>query len=182
MDSHQLINQNSGNVEWFTPRPIVAVAKQLMGVITLDPACSAKAFDYQGEHSEAYYYEKGLSLMWWGNVWLNPPFGSMTLDWVYKLVCAYENGDVKQACCITFNSTETDWGQMLLQYPQFFFKRRVNYVSLDRDGNAKPSGSTKGSIFTYLPPKDKTDYFDYNLALVRLQNAMSEEGFKGVVK
>ena len=58
----------------------------------------------------------------------------------------------------------------------------VEYVSLDRDGNAKPSGSTKGSIFTYLPPKDKTDYFDYNLALVRLQNAMSNEGFKGVVK
>ena len=188
MDSHQLINQNSGNVEWYTPKKIVRVATRLMGVITLDPACSAHAFEYQGEHAESYYYEKGLSLMWWGNVWLNPPFGLEIKDWIARLVKLYKEGEVKQACCITFNSTETDWGQMLLPYPQYFFKRSVKYIDSDKlrgiirlDKNGKPkkkSSATNGSVFTWLTPQG----IDYDLALIKLHNEMSWAGFQGTAK
>lgn len=175
MENHQLINQNSMNVEWFTPRMIVAAASEIMGGITLDPACSVEAYTYQKEHSDMYYYEKGLSLPWHGNVWLNPPFGTTIKDWIRRMVALHQSEVVDQACCITFNSTETDWGQMLLPYPQFFFKRRVNYIQVGANGTA---GSTKGSVFTYLPPKR----VDYDLALAKIQNALNGAGYEGVAK
>jgi hypothetical protein len=179
MENHQLINQNSGCVEWFTPRPIVQAASSLMGGITLDPACSVAAYAYQLEHSEAYHWERGLSLPWYGKVWLNPPFGGTIKDWIFRLTKFHKQGRIEQACCIAFNSTETDWGQMLLPYPQFFFRRRVNYVQGGKPepGKEKP-GSTKGSILTYLPPQGMS----YGEALNKLLSVMESKGFNGWAK
>ena len=44
MEAHQLINQNSGKVEWYTPMDIIGAARELYGgAIDLDPATSEKA-------------------------------------------------------------------------------------------------------------------------------------------
>lgn len=41
--NHQRINQTSGQFEYYTPPPIVAAARQVMGGIDLDPASSPQA-------------------------------------------------------------------------------------------------------------------------------------------
>ena len=70
-------------------------------------------------------------------------------------------------------------GQMLLPYPQFFFRRRVNYVQGGKPepGKEKP-GSTKGSILTYLPPQGMS----YGEALNKLLSVMESKGFNGWAK
>jgi ParB family chromosome partitioning protein len=43
VESHQLINQTSGSVEWYTPPEIIEAARKTLGFITLDPFSCAKA-------------------------------------------------------------------------------------------------------------------------------------------
>lgn len=94
MNSHQLVNQTSGNTEWYTPAELVEAARRVMGGIDLDPASSeranaeivkAKEFyaapDYfeviDGELPTCYYSTwGGAGKDWYGRVWLNHPFGN----------------------------------------------------------------------------------------------------------
>lgn len=43
MESHQLINQSSGDVEIYTPSEIIEPAREFLGAIDLDPASSLRA-------------------------------------------------------------------------------------------------------------------------------------------
>jgi len=70
-------------------------------------------------------------------------------DWINKLVSEYEADRVKQACCITYNSSSELWFQPLAKWPQCLIVGRVKF--LDLSGN--PVGaSTKGCVVTYLGP------------------------------
>src|SRR6267142_4963842 len=107
MNDHQLINQDSGNTEWFTPPKIIEAArKALGGRIWLDPASCAKAND----HIQAYeYFDKeddGLSKLWEAEtVWLNHPFGrGLNESWIDKLLYEYQFR-FKESCNICFAAT-----------------------------------------------------------------------------
>lgn len=41
--NHQLVNQTSGNTEWYSPPELVEAARRVMGGIDLDPASSRAA-------------------------------------------------------------------------------------------------------------------------------------------
>lgn len=163
MDNHRLINQDSGEVEYYTPPLITACARKLMGRIDLDPASCAAANMFV--RAERYYTreENGLAQPWHGCVWLNWPFSKTdNKKWVQRLVSMYENGCIVQACCISYASTSESWFAPLMRFPQFYFTGRTEYV----DAEGKPvmkwnekkermekSGVTKGSVVTFLPPK-----------------------------
>lgn len=202
-ESHLHINQDSGNTEWWTPKPIIAVAKRLMGGIDIDPACSFDAWLYHDKHAHRYDSHNGIDWDWCGRVWLNHPFsrgekacsdqcnkvickkrGYCTSDdlpgnkeWIAKLVNSYETGRVSQACDICFASISEEWFQPLLRFPQFFFCGRINYI--DPVLLRPVKGVTKGSAFTYLYNKDE---HSYSSACIALRDAMEAEGFEGVAK
>lgn len=91
-DNAQLINQDSGDYEYYTPIEIVEAAREVMGGITLDPASSIIA----NERIKAKWFysavirvadvlewqdlpalvkiEGGLDFEWYANVWMNHPF------------------------------------------------------------------------------------------------------------
>ncbi|PSW53048.1 hypothetical protein [Photobacterium leiognathi] len=179
MNNANLINQTSGDVEWYTPDLWVNAAREVMGSIELDPASSFTAnltvladryFDQQTD---------GLAQPWIANtLWMNHPFHRgeapcpsdrskckkkscvsrgyhidkaipSNMDWVNKLISEYQAGNVREAICISFASTSEGWFRKLLKYPQCFPDGRVQYH--------KPDGSlvnnvTKGSCITYLGP------------------------------
>ena len=146
MNNAQLINQDSGNFEYYTPMEIVEAARLVMGSIDLDPASSAKA----NERIKAlkYYSEGALEKPWFGNIWMNHPFSRINNPlFVGKLVEWYESMSGRQACCITFAATSGKWFQPLLNYPQCFLSPRTNYYMPD---GKKKRGVTKGSVVTYL--------------------------------
>lgn len=148
MDNAQLINQDSGNVEYYTPKFIVDAARNTLGLIDLDPASNAKANEIVKAVAFLTKEQNGLDYNWHGRVWMNHPFsrGGNKL-WVKKLVSEYSAGHITAACCICFASTSEEWFQPLFNYAQCWLSPRTNYY--DEAGNLK-RGVSKGSVVTYL--------------------------------
>ncbi len=172
MNAATLINQTSGTYEYFTPPEIIAAARECMGTIDLDPASSIEA--NKRVDANVFYNDvmDGLTMRWFGNVWLNHPFHAgwkactpdcdrksckkrghiyhdipSNADWVNYLVGQYEAGNIVQSCNITFAATSEQWFQPLLKRPQCFLCPRTNYLL--PNGEVLP-GVTKGSVVTYF--------------------------------
>lgn len=173
MQSHQLVNQSSGNVELYTPTDIIKAVHDCFGTVDLDPAsCSIANEVVQALHIYTEH-DDGLEQSWFGNVWLNHPFGKyekacgknckkkickrrghhLLKDfpgneaWINKLVYEYEQGDVCQALNIVFCSTSETWFRPLLKYPQCFLHGRTQFRNPDGSVNGN---ATKGCVITYL--------------------------------
>lgn len=177
LESHQLVNQDSGNTEWWTPRGIVAVAAELMGGIDLDPACSDEAWTYHTRHAVEYYTSNGLSKPWNGNIFLNHPFGrDGNPKWIRAMYNSHLLGHTKQSCNICFAAVNARCFHPLLRFPQFFFAERVHYID---PATLRPArGVTKDSVFTWMYPKSMT----YSKACEILQSTMEKYGYRGWAK
>ena len=148
----QLINQDSGDTEWYTPPEIIAAATKVLGRIDLDPASSKIANERVKAVRIFTIDDDGLSQEWRGQVWLNHPFSKINNPlWIKKLEAEYEVKRVTEACCITYAATSEKWFQPLAKRPQCYLCPRTNYYL--PNGKKKP-GVTKGSVVTYYG----TDY------------------------
>lgn len=149
MENYRQINQDSGNVEWYTPPEIIEAARKTLGRIELDPfSCdqantTVKANDYYTKE----FFEDGWELSWYAKkCWINHPFSrENNAKIANKVIIEHNKG--AEIVMITFAATSEKWFQPLLQYPQCFLHGRTNY--LDQNGN-KVKGVTKGSVITYL--------------------------------
>ena len=147
----QLINQDSGDFEYYTPKFIIDAAREVMGSIDLDPFSSEKANKIVG--AKEFYSSHGLDRTWSGKVWMNHPFSrTMNPLCINKLIEEYHHGGVIEACCITFAATSEIWFSPLHNYPQCYLVPRTNFYKAD---GTKKKGVTKGSVVTYLG-----DYID----------------------
>lgn len=186
------VNQTSLETEYYTDKKLTAAAHAVMGGISLDVASSAAANKFVGADIifvapgfEVIDYWDGIEVRrydgwgaldfdWYGNIWMNHPFGSASSackpgctkeacikkrkwhtrsplpgnkDWVQKLVREFESGRVDQAICITFAATSEAWFLPLLMQVglQCFLVPRTNYYLPD---GSKKTGVTKGSVIT----------------------------------
>ena len=171
MNKSQLINQTSGDTEYYTPSFIVEAARKVMcsvkwrgqitlvepGKIELDPASSIQANKIVKAKRIFTIEDDGLAQEWKAKtIWLNHPFSRKGNKlWVDKLIEEFVGSVIKmQACCITYACTSESWFQPLLLFPQCFLHPRTNYLL--PDGSVK-RGVTKGSVVTYLGWNE--DYF-----------------------
>jgi len=151
MNAAQLINQDSGDCNYFTPGFIIEAARVTLGGIDLDPASSEAA--NKSVRASVFFTGRGLEQPWCGRVWMNHPFSREGNPlWVNKLVSEFGSKNVSAACCITFAATSEKWFRQLLYFPQCFLQPRTNYYL--PDGSLK-KGVTKGSVVTYMGPNLK---------------------------
>lgn len=145
-ESHQLINQSANN-EWYTPRPFLDAAHEVMGGIDLDPASNALA--NQAVRAEAYYTidEDGYGQPWHGRVWLNPPF-SDTPAWVARLEREYLQGEVTAALLLVNSAPGYVWWEDLWRrWPVCMLRERLRFVKAD----GIPGGQAKkGQTVAYF--------------------------------
>lgn len=145
--THQLISQSNSN-EWYTPPEYIESARNVMGIIDLDPASNDVA---QGWIKAKLFYtssDSGLDHEWNGKVWLNPPYGQFAGAFVTKLVTEMERGGVNEAIVlVNSHATDTLWFAPLWQGLLCFTNHRINFQKPDTDVT---TGSTHGSVFVYF--------------------------------
>ena len=130
------VSRASGEIEWYTPLPIIQACRAAMGGIDLDPASSEKAQETVGAGSFFTAEDDGLSQPWSGRVFLNPPYESKLVGpFVEKML----SEPVEQAIILVNNATETKWGQALLERADAvcFPSGRIQF--LDSEGIPKQS-------------------------------------------
>lgn len=148
MNDSRLVNQTSGQVEWYTPSPIIEAARKTMGSIDLDPFSCELANETVMARRFFSAEEDGWQQDWYGNVFCNYPFGRKTNPLIAgKCIGEFVSGKVDNICLISFASTSEAWFRPLMLQPQCFLHGRTNY--LDGEGN-KVTGSTKGSVVTFF--------------------------------
>ena len=144
--AHQHIT-SSESVEWYTPALYVDAAREVMGRIDLDPASNDEANEIV--KAGTYYTEEmdGLSQEWFGNVWLNPPYGSACRAFIERTITLKIEGRIDQAVIlVNANSNDTGWFRPLWDHLLCFTYGRVNFYG----PNGQESGPTHGSCFVYL--------------------------------
>lgn len=157
------VSNNSGEIEWYTPREYVEAARLTMGSIDVDPASSDMANKIIG--AERYFTKEndGLEQTWRGNVWMNPPYSQpLVTEFCNLLVEKYLLGETIQACVLVNNATETNFYQNMLKYCKAvcFIKGRVKFI--DKDGNSS-GAPLQGQTILYFGdnPKIFEENFSY---------------------
>jgi len=110
------------SVEWYTPREIFTA----LGIyFDLDPCSPGKqivSWIPAGVHYTIK--DNGLMLPWFGNVFMNPPYGQDTPKW-FKRLAKHDNG-----IGLVFARTDTQWfhDYVPLANAICFIKGRVQFV------------------------------------------------------
>jgi phage N-6-adenine-methyltransferase len=139
--------------EWFTPADYVAMAREVMGGIDLDPAScvAAQATVLAKEFYTLEHGQDGLLMPWEvDTLWLNPPYSNAG-EWVERLVAEYRDGNIRKHAITLINAkTETGWFGLLWKHAALcFVSGRISFVP--GDGGESQTGRT-GSAIAYLGP------------------------------
>lgn len=122
------LRRTSKSQEWYTPRHIILLVQEVFhGEIDLDPASNSHVDPWVPAHTHYTKEDDGLALPWGGRVFLNPPFDRSPRAWVEKLHRSYITGEVSQAIALLPARTNTDWIQVLADYPRCFIRGRLRF-------------------------------------------------------
>lgn len=153
--SHE--SKNNVSVDWYTPPWIF----QRLGLnFDLDP-CHPKERIHWIPTKDIYTLDDdGLQSKWFGNVWLNPPYGKQTSEWLAKMH-EHRNG-----VALVFARTDCKWFHDYIAKSDaiLFLKGRVKFV--DGLGATGGSGAGSGSMLAA--------WGEPNVSAIR---AMSDVGF-----
>lgn len=146
------VAHNSGNNEWYTPPKIIESARLVMGDIDLDPASSEIANQRVAAKKIYTLQDNGLTMPWFGRVWLNPPYARPLLKHFTETFAEkYSKKEFHEACVLVNNATETSWFSTLadLSSALCFLKGRVCFLT--------PEGKTgqplQGQVVLYYGEK-----------------------------
>ncbi len=146
------VAQNARENEWYTPPEFLEAARAVMGSIDTDPASSEIA--NQAVRAESFYTheDNGLAQPWSGNVWMNPPYSQPLIDeFATALVSRWRDGQIRQACVLVNNATDTQWFQRMAKRAAFICLPMKRIRFLDPEGN--PGAPLQGQACNTLATK-----------------------------
>ena len=149
----QAANYSSESNEWYTPARYIEAAREVLGVIDLDPASSQ--FANETVRAVRFFTSKddGLSREWHGRFFMNPPYGktdegkSMAGEFCNKAIAEYETGNVSAGIILVNSLHSQSWQAPLYKFPVCFVDHRIQFVNGEGDENRNP---TFQNIFIYL--------------------------------
>lgn len=127
-------NVNNTSVDWYTPQWVF----DAMGLqFDLDPCSPAGGVPWIPAQTHYALPQDGLALPWFGRVWLNPPYGKHTKDWLRKMA---QHGD---GMALVFARTDCQWFRDAASTAtaMLFLAGRIKFV----DGLGVTSGNGAGA-------------------------------------
>lgn len=143
------VTNNSGCNEWYTPSQYIELAREVLEEIDLDPASCA--FANETVKARLFYSEDndGLSKIWRGRVWMNPPYSAeLVTRFTEKFVNEYNGGNIIEGIVLVNNATETAWFVNMAKAASavVFPRGRIRYQSPTRESSAP----LQGQAFLYF--------------------------------
>ena len=119
---YELIAKNN----WHTPAAVIALARDVLGTIDLDPASCAEANAVV--QAETFYAppQDGLKMPWRGRTWCNPPYGRGIERWVVKLVHEVDASNIAGLALVPAR-VDTRWFARLHRFPVCFLNGRLQF-------------------------------------------------------
>jgi len=129
-------NVDSLSIDWYTPPQIF----EGLGVFDLDPASPVGGIEWIPTNCYYTLKDDGLKSDWFGRVWLNPPYGKQTPNWLAKMH-THRNG-----IALLFARTDCAWFHDYVAKADaiLFLKGRVKFV--DGLGISGGNGAGSGSM------------------------------------
>lgn len=130
------VHFSSESAEWYTPPAVIERVVTCLRSIDLDP-CSNSASEPAVPAALHFTQEDdGLTRLWAGRVYMNPPYGREIDDWANKLCSEYAAGNVTEAIALIPARVDTDW-----------FRRFRDAAVCFIDGRLKFSGHENSAPF-----------------------------------
>ncbi len=104
-------NTSSAHHNWSTPKDLLEILYQVFDRFDLDP-CSPSSNPRRSNVRARVHYtmdDDGLSLPWYGNVFLNPPYGRTIPDWTAKAKSEVQSGNAAIVVAVLPARTDTNW-------------------------------------------------------------------------
>lgn len=148
------IHHSSESNEWYTPPEWIALAREVMGGIDIDPAsCEAAQKNVQ---AKVFYTQEddGFDRDWHGRLWLNPPYGAKSKAkgvhgagaWIEKAVDQFDADNVSEGILLLRLTGSKGIRDLEARFPRCSVGR-VPFI--DKDGNLQ-KGVGHDSIFFHL--------------------------------
>lgn len=127
-------NVDNKSVDWYTPQ---WVFDELGISFDLDPCAPVGGVHWIPAMLSYSLKDDGLTQPWFGNVWLNPPYGKHTGEWLKKMSVH------RKGIALVFARTDCAWfhDYCIKADAILFIQRRVKFV----DGLGVTSGNGAGS-------------------------------------
>ena len=142
------LTDNSGCSEWYTPAKYIEPARCVLGTIDLDPASCALA--NQTVQATHYYslLDDGLTKPWFGNVWLNPPYGKGVMA-LFATKFLAELPNIKQAIVLVNGPTDPAWFHALRERCTMdcFTRSRIHFLN---ELGEERKNNNRGQVFFYF--------------------------------
>jgi phage N-6-adenine-methyltransferase len=124
-------------VEWYTPKWIF---NALNLKFDLDPCHPEEKLDWIPAAKHYSEKDNGLIQEWTGRIWLNPPYGKHTSEWLAKM------HDHRNGIALVFARTDCKWFHDYCTKADaiLFIKSRVKFI--DGLGVTSKSGAGSGSM------------------------------------
>lgn len=137
MDNNLLFSSTDN--EHYTPLDLLfEVVKFYGGMIDLDPCSNSKTLPNTPSRLQYTKEDDGLSQPWFGNVFVNPPYGGDLKHWAIKAKSEYLCGNCQQILFLAPSRTETAWYRELIQFDRLNFAKRLKFQNPKNDGNSAP--------------------------------------------
>lgn len=138
---------SSATDEWPTPQAFFADASAEFGPFDLDPCATAENAKAPNYYTRA---ENGLTRVWWGRVWMNPPYGRAIGEWMRKALEESQREtiegipDVSLVACLVPARTDTAW------WHDYAAKGRVRFIrGRLRFGDAKANAPFPSALVIF---------------------------------
>lgn len=128
---------SSKDDEHYTPADLLwRIVEFYGGMIDLDP-CSNSHTEPNTPSSFQYTIEDdGLLQPWFGNVFVNPPYGRALSAWAQALID--KRSEYDQLLFLVPSRTDTKWYEKLTPYPRLNFRGRLRFLNEGNKGNPAP--------------------------------------------